>query len=122
MPSASVARCCRSMAAFAGMCDGGSTDDGCNAASMDETTINAMDTVRTCVFGGVCERGGGERATMFLVVSSWTLCTPNFKASAGHETRQVSCEVKSVQLARRGGVLEALFLCFDGWREGNSFT
>ena len=36
---------CRSMAAFAGMCDGGSTDDGCNAASMDETTINAMDTV-----------------------------------------------------------------------------
>lgn len=33
------------MAAFAGMCDGGSTDDGCNAASMDETTINAMDTV-----------------------------------------------------------------------------
>ena len=27
------------------MCDGGSTDDGCQAASMDETTINAMDTV-----------------------------------------------------------------------------
>ena len=33
------------MAAFAGMCDGGSTDDGCQAASMDETTINALDTV-----------------------------------------------------------------------------
>ena len=33
------------MAAFAGMCDGGSTEDGCNAASMDETTINALDTV-----------------------------------------------------------------------------
>jgi hypothetical protein len=27
------------------MCDGGSTEDGCQAASMDETTINAMDTV-----------------------------------------------------------------------------
>lgn len=36
---------CRSVAAFAGMCDGGSTEDGCQAASMDETTINAMDTV-----------------------------------------------------------------------------
>ena len=35
----------RSMAAFAGMCDGGSTDDGCHAASMDDTTINALDTV-----------------------------------------------------------------------------
>ena len=33
------------MAAFAGMCDGGSTEDGCTAASMDETTINALDTV-----------------------------------------------------------------------------
>ena len=33
------------MAAFAGMCDGGSTDDGCHAASMDDTTINALDTV-----------------------------------------------------------------------------
>lgn len=37
----------RSVAAFAGMCDGGSTEDGCQAASMDETTINAMDTVCT---------------------------------------------------------------------------
>ena len=35
------------MAAFAGMCDGGSTDDGCHAASMDDTTINALDTVST---------------------------------------------------------------------------
>lgn len=35
----------RSVAAFAGMCDGGSTEDGCQAASMDETTVNAMDTV-----------------------------------------------------------------------------
>ncbi|XP_076306629.1 uncharacterized protein LOC143223083 isoform X2 [Tachypleus tridentatus] len=33
----------RSMAAFAGMCDGGSSVDGCLAASRDDTTINAMD-------------------------------------------------------------------------------
>ena len=38
---------CRSMAAFVGWCDGGSTDDGCAAASMDETTINALHLVRT---------------------------------------------------------------------------
>ncbi|XP_071147249.1 arginine-glutamic acid dipeptide repeats protein-like isoform X10 [Mytilus edulis] len=38
-------RAARSVAAFTGMCDGGSTDDGCQAASMDETTINAMDTL-----------------------------------------------------------------------------
>ncbi|KFM59729.1 Arginine-glutamic acid dipeptide repeats protein, partial [Stegodyphus mimosarum] len=31
------------MAAFAGMCDGGSAEDGCVAASRDDTTINAMD-------------------------------------------------------------------------------
>ena len=35
----------RSMAAFVGMCDGGSTEDGCAAASMDETTINSLDMV-----------------------------------------------------------------------------
>ena len=33
------------MAAFAGMCDGGSPDDGCVAASRDDTTINALDTL-----------------------------------------------------------------------------
>lgn len=36
-------RAARSMAAFAGMCDGGSPDDGCVAASRDDTTINALD-------------------------------------------------------------------------------
>ncbi|KAK2141214.1 hypothetical protein LSH36_1139g00029 [Paralvinella palmiformis] len=36
-------RAARSMAAFVGMCDGGSTEDGCAAASMDETTINSLD-------------------------------------------------------------------------------
>lgn len=38
-------RAARSMAAFAGMCDGGSADDGCIAASRDDTTINALDVV-----------------------------------------------------------------------------
>ena len=38
-------RAARSMAAFAGMCDGGSPDDGCFAASRDDTTINALDMV-----------------------------------------------------------------------------
>lgn len=36
----------RSMAAFVGWCDGGSTDDGCAAASMDEITINSLHLVR----------------------------------------------------------------------------
>jgi arginine-glutamic acid dipeptide repeat-containing protein len=39
-------RAARSMAAFAGMCDGASPDDGCIAASRDDTTINALDVVR----------------------------------------------------------------------------
>jgi hypothetical protein len=34
------------MAAFVGWCDGGSTDDGCAAASMDEITINSLHLVR----------------------------------------------------------------------------
>lgn len=38
-------RAARSMAAFAGMCDGGSPDDGCLAASRDDTTINALTVV-----------------------------------------------------------------------------
>ncbi|KAG8225081.1 hypothetical protein J437_LFUL000060, partial [Ladona fulva] len=38
-------RAARSMAAFAGMCDGGSPDDGCIAASRDDTTINALDVL-----------------------------------------------------------------------------
>jgi len=39
-------RAARSMAAFAGMCDGGSAEDGCLAASRDDTTINALQKVR----------------------------------------------------------------------------
>lgn len=42
-------RAARSMAAFAGLCDGGSTNDGCNAASRDDTTINALEMVRLCL-------------------------------------------------------------------------
>nr|XP_023960110.1 arginine-glutamic acid dipeptide repeats protein isoform X6 [Chrysemys picta bellii] len=38
-------RAARSMAAFAGMCDGGSTEDGCVAASRDDTTLNALNTL-----------------------------------------------------------------------------
>lgn len=38
-------RAARSMAAFAGMCDGGSAEDGCLAASRDDTTINALEKV-----------------------------------------------------------------------------
>ena len=38
-------RAARSMAAFAGMCDGGSTDEGCAAAERDATTQNALDVV-----------------------------------------------------------------------------
>lgn len=37
-------RAARSMAAFQGMCDGG-VEDGCLAASRDDTTINALDVV-----------------------------------------------------------------------------
>nr|UEK51430.1 RERE-like protein [Parasacculina yatsui] len=40
-------RAARSMAAFAGMCDEGSTDDGCAAASRDGTTQNAMDVLHS---------------------------------------------------------------------------
>lgn len=43
-------RAARSMAAFAGMCDGGCPEDGANAASRDDTTINALDVVSTSVF------------------------------------------------------------------------
>ena len=38
-------RAARSMAAFVGMCDGGSAEDGCFAASRDDTTINALELV-----------------------------------------------------------------------------
>ncbi|KAK2724084.1 hypothetical protein QYM36_002435 [Artemia franciscana] len=38
-------RAARSVAAFAGMCNGGSPDDGCIAASRDDTTINAVDVL-----------------------------------------------------------------------------
>lgn len=42
-------RAARSMAAFAGMCDGGCPEDGANAASRDDTTINALDVVSTSI-------------------------------------------------------------------------
>ena len=33
------------MAAFVGMCDGGSPEDGCEVASKDDTTIQALNVV-----------------------------------------------------------------------------
>ena len=46
----------RSVAAFVGMCDGGSPDDGCIAASRDDTTINALDVVMTVIVAPVSLR------------------------------------------------------------------
>ncbi|XP_026472131.1 arginine-glutamic acid dipeptide repeats protein isoform X3 [Ctenocephalides felis] len=43
-------RAARSMAAFAGMCDGASPDDGCVAASRDDTTINALDVLHDSAY------------------------------------------------------------------------
>ena len=43
-------RAARSMAAFAGMCDGGSTEDGCYAAGRDDTTANALDVLHECSY------------------------------------------------------------------------
>uniref|UniRef100_A0A8C4QGF4 Arginine-glutamic acid dipeptide repeats n=1 Tax=Eptatretus burgeri TaxID=7764 RepID=A0A8C4QGF4_EPTBU len=41
-------RAARSVAAYAGLCDGGVMEDGFLAASRDETTINALDTLHVC--------------------------------------------------------------------------
>jgi len=43
----------RSVAAFVGMCDGGSPDDGCIAASRDDTTLNAMDVVNSFIIHSI---------------------------------------------------------------------
>lgn len=37
------------MAAFVGMCDGGSPDEGCEMASKDDTTINALEAVSNVI-------------------------------------------------------------------------
>jgi len=41
-------RAARSMAAFAGMCDGGNSTDDCNPATRDDTTINALELLHEC--------------------------------------------------------------------------
>lgn len=41
-------RAARSMAAFAGMYDGGSADDGYTVATRDDTTINALELLHVC--------------------------------------------------------------------------
>lgn len=48
-------RAARSMAAFVGMCDGGSPEDGCLAASRDDTTINALELVRILPSHSSCD-------------------------------------------------------------------
>jgi len=35
----------RSIAVYVGMCDGGSTEEGCAIASRDDTTVNALNVV-----------------------------------------------------------------------------
>jgi len=49
------------MAAFVGWCDGGSTDDGCAAASMDETTINSLQLVQSQLFTSAPSWPGAAR-------------------------------------------------------------
>lgn len=55
-------RAARSMAAFQGMCDGGSPEDGCMAASRDDTTINAFDVVSD----GIVILGGCKQTIPFV--------------------------------------------------------
>ncbi|XP_076804492.1 uncharacterized protein LOC143448569 [Clavelina lepadiformis] len=50
----------RSMAAFAGMCDGGSPEEGCVIASRDDTTINALNILFQC--------NGDARAALQVLV------------------------------------------------------
>nr|CAB3265524.1 arginine-glutamic acid dipeptide repeats protein-like [Phallusia mammillata] len=52
----------RSMAAFAGMCDGGSTEEGCVIASRDETTINALNVL--------FQSNGDTRAALQVLVKN----------------------------------------------------
>ena len=54
---------CRSMAAFAGMCDGGSTEDGCFAASRDDTTANALDVLHECEY----DTGREENSRVLII-------------------------------------------------------
>lgn len=43
-------RAARSMAAFAGMCDGCNSTDDCNPATRDDTTINALELLHECSY------------------------------------------------------------------------
>lgn len=79
-------RAARSMAAFAGMCDGGSPDDGCVAASRDDTTINALDIlhdsgydpgralqalVKCPVPKGIDKKWSEEETVSIMFLSQW---------------------------------------------------
>jgi len=67
-------RAARSMAAFAGMCDGGSTDDGCFAASKDDTTANALDVLHECDYdtGTALQKLVENPVPMDRIEKQWT--------------------------------------------------
>lgn len=65
------------MAAFAGMCDGGSTEDGCLAASRDDTTLNALNMVRSTSWNMLI------RGTKILQSRFTNLCS-RFQLHASH--------------------------------------
>ncbi|XP_022096937.1 arginine-glutamic acid dipeptide repeats protein-like [Acanthaster planci] len=71
----------RSMAAFVGMCDGGSPEEGCEVASKDDTTINALQRlhennyhygkalqslVKTCVPRSVDKKWNEQETKIFV--------------------------------------------------------
>lgn len=58
------------MAAFAGMCDGGSPEEGCIVASRDETTINAMNVVSTA-FKNYCHSASSTKDTGYRINVLW---------------------------------------------------
>ncbi|XP_043342072.1 arginine-glutamic acid dipeptide repeats protein isoform X3 [Cervus canadensis] len=66
-------RAARSMAAFAGMCDGGSTEDGCVAASRDDTTLNALNTLHESGYdAGKALQRLVKKPVPKLIEKSWT--------------------------------------------------
>nr|XP_029505280.1 arginine-glutamic acid dipeptide repeats protein-like [Oncorhynchus nerka] len=66
-------RAARSMAAFAGMCDGGSTEDGCLAASRDDTTLNALNTLHeSCYDAGKALQRLVKKPVPKLIEKCWS--------------------------------------------------
>ncbi len=59
-----------------GMCDGGSTEDGCTAASMDETTISALEMVRISLRYCSFTEKNARRLRMIRIIphKRWNQC------------------------------------------------